>query len=59
MGVAELVRYELLKLKYGVFLQGFPVSMVTCYIKKTTTSCSVVIDVSHGTITLLLRDKVL
>ena len=44
---------------YSVFLHGFPVSMVTCYTKKTIASCSAIIDVSHGTITLLLRDKVL
>ena len=45
--------------KHRVFLQGFPVAMVTRYITKMTASCSAIIDVSHGTITLLLRDKVL
>ena len=53
-------RYKQLKPKYRVFLQGFPVAMVTCYVSKMTASCStIIIDVSHGTIALLLCDKVL
>ena len=32
--------------------------MVTCYVTKITASCSAMIDVAHGTIKLLLRDKV-
>ena len=39
-------RYEQLKPKYGVLLQGFPVAMVTCFVTKTTASCSVIIDVT-------------
>ena len=47
------------KPKYRVFLQGFLVAMVTCYITKMTASCLSIIDVSQGAITLLLHDKVL
>ena len=50
-------RYEQLhfvKPKYrliGVFLQGFPIAMVTCYVTKMTVSClAIIIDISHGTI---------
>ena len=57
--LSSFFRYEQLKPKYGVLLQGFPVAMVTCFVTKTTASCSAIIDVLHGTITLLLRDKVL
>ena len=56
---SSFLRYEQLKPKYRMFLQGFPVSMVTCYATKMTASCSAIIGVSHGTITLLLHDKVL
>ena len=51
-------RYEQLKPKYRVFLQGFPVAMVLLR-HKMTASCSAIIDVLHGTTTLLLRNKVL
>ena len=47
--------YEQLKPKYRVFVQGFPVSTVTCYITKMTASFSAIISVSDGTITLLFR----
>ena len=40
-------------------LQGVSVAMVTSNVTKMTASCSEIIDVSYGTITLLLRDKVL
>ena len=56
---SSFFRYEQLKPKFRVFLQGFPVILVTCYVTKMTASCSAIIDVSHGTITLMLRDKVL
>ena len=46
MGVTEFVlRYEQLKPKYGVFLQGFPVATVTCYVTKMTESFSAIIGV--------------
>ena len=51
-------RYEQLKPKYWVFLQGFPVAMVTYCVTKITASCSAIIEVSYGTITLLLRNSV-
>ena len=53
---SSLFKYEQLKPKYRVFLQGFLVAMVTCSVKKTTASCSGIIDVSHDTIKLVLRD---
>ena len=56
---SSFFRYEQLKSKYRKFLQGFTVAVVTCYVTKVTGSCSAIIDVLHGTITLLLRDKVL
>ena len=52
---SSFFRYEHLKPKYRGFSQGFPVAMVTCYVTKMTASCLAIIDVSHGTITLLLR----
>ena len=56
MGITEFVlRYEQLKTKYRVFLQGFPVSMVTCYVTIMTASSSAIIA---GIITLLLGDTV-
>ena len=52
------MRYVQLKPKYRMFLFGFPVAAVTYYVTITTASCSAIIDVSYGTITLLLRDTV-
>ena len=43
--LSSFFRYETLKPKYGVFLQGFPVAMVTSNITKMTSSCSAIIDV--------------
>ena len=61
--LSSLLRHEQPKQheqpKYRVFLQAFPVAMLTVYDTKMTPSRSAIIDVSHGTITLLLRDKVL
>ena len=57
--LSSFLRDEQLKPKYRVFLQAFPVAMVTVYVTKMNPSRSAIIDVSHGTITLLLRDKVL
>ena len=51
---SSFLRYEQLKPKYGVFLQGFPYATVTFYVTKMTES----FDVYHGTITLLLCDSV-
>ena len=42
--------------KYRVLLQGFPVATVTDYV---TASCSAIIGVSYGTITLLILDTAL
>ena len=56
---SSFFKFEQLKPKYRVFLQGFLVAMVTCYVTKMTGSCSAITDVSHGTITLLLHDNVL
>ena len=55
---SSFLRYEQLKPKYGVFLQGFPVAMVTFYVTKMTKSFSAIIGVRYGSITLLLNDKV-
>ena len=52
---SSFLRYEQLNTKYRVFLQGFPVSMVTCYVTIMTASSSAIIA---GTVTLLLGDKV-
>ena len=57
--LSALFRYDQLKPKYCEFFQGFPVAMVTCYITEMTAPCSTISDVSHGTIMLLLHDKVL
>ena len=56
---SSFFRYEQLKPKYMVFMQGFPVIIVTFYVTKMTASCSEIIGVLHGTRTLLLCDKVL
>ena len=56
---SSFFRYEQLKPKYRVFLQGFSVAMVTCYATTMPASCSAIIGVSQGTVTLLLRDKAL
>ena len=46
MGVTEFVlRYEQLNPKFGVFLQGFPVAIVTFYVTKMTESSSGIIGV--------------
>ena len=50
MYAGSFFRYERLKPKYGVSLQGFPVAMVTCYVMKMAASYSAIIDVSLGTI---------
>lgn len=50
------LRYEQLKPKYSVFLLGFTVAKATKYVIMMTTSCSAIINVSYGTIILLLRD---
>ena len=42
--------------KYRVFLQGFPGAMVTWYVIKMTAFCSAIMDVSHGSLSLLLQD---
>ena len=42
-----------------MFFQGFPVAIKFFYVAKMTASCPAIIDVLHGTIKLLLRDKVL
>ena len=41
-----------------MLLLGFHVTKVTYYVAIMTASCSVIIDVSYVSITLLLRDKV-
>ena len=55
----SFLKYEQLKPKYGVFLLGFTVATVTFYVTKMTESFLAIIGVWHGTITLLLSDKVL
>mgnify|MGYP001795004336 CR=1 FL=1 len=55
----SFLRYEQLKLKYGIFRKGFPVAMVTFYFTKTTKSFSAKIGVLYRTKTLLLNDTVL
>ena len=42
-----------------MFLRGFPIVIITSYVTKMTASCLAINDVSHGIITLVLRDKVL
>ena len=39
------MKYEQLKPKYGVFLQGFPVVRVTFYVEKNIESFSAIIGV--------------
>ena len=39
------LRYEQVKPKYGVFLQGFPAATVNVYVTKMTASCSAIIGV--------------
>ena len=41
----SFLRYEHLKPKYGVFLQGFPVATVTFYVTKMTKSFSAIMGV--------------
>ena len=53
------LRYEQLKLKFGKFLQGFLVAMITFYFMKTTEAFSAIIGIWYGTKTLLLNNKVL
>ena len=56
---SSFLRYEQLKPKYGVCLQGFHVATVTFYVTKMAESFSAIIDVWYGTPTLLLSDKIL
>ena len=41
-----------------LLIVGFPVAKVTYYVTIMAASCSAIISVSYGTITLLLRDTV-
>ena len=50
--------FDQLKPKYRVFLPGFPVAKVIYYVTIMAASCSAIISVSYGTITLMLRDTV-
>ena len=50
---SSFCRYEQLKPRFRVFLQSFPVAMVTRYVTKMTASISAIIDVLHGSIALL------
>ena len=52
--ISSFLRSEQLNTKYRVFLQGFPVSMVTFYVTIMTASSSAIIA---GTITFCLVIK--
>ena len=54
MGVTELV-FELLKLR--VCLACHIVAMVTCYIKRMTITCVLIIELCYDTIFVVSTDK--
>ena len=57
MGITELVLLNHLKEKLGVYLSGYDVAMVTCYVKEMTRTCSPMLRYVFDTIIVVSTDK--